>query len=210
MQPTNIYESLRPLVFLLLVIGIPPFELRPTINERTSKRVKFGRTLGLLFLLLFIASFSLSVSCGTIFTAIFLDEAITEIADTVLVTSTLFAMLLVYLSVFVKKYNLRDIVQILHRVDLRLARLKGVRLQHNKTVVKIFKYTVISAFFYSIYVSGSYQMIRRFNHNTYLYIWISYFMPHHILMHVLFKFLTMLNIIRIRFTINNKVSCGAV
>lgn len=204
-HPTNIYEALRPLVLMLFLIGIPPFELSPTVNKKTSKRVYFGRALGLLFLIQFFASFSLTVG-RTIFTSIFLNESITQIADSVLVTATMIAMFIVYLSVFMKKYNLKDIVHIIYRVDLRLARLKGVRLRHSRTVVKIFKYSVLSAIFYVIYVSGSYQMIVLFNHDTYLHVWISYFMPHHILMHILFKYLVIVNVIRVRFTINNKVS----
>lgn len=206
MHPTNIYEALRPLVLMLLVLGIPPYELRPTVNERTSKRVHFGRVLGFLYLVQFIYSFSFTIGQGTIFTSLFLNKTITEITDSVLITLTMFAMLLVYLSGFVQKYNLRDIVQTLHRVDLRLVRLPGVHLRHSKTVVKIFKYSLLSAFLFAIYVSGSYRMIRQFNHETYLHVWISYFMPHHILMHILFKYLTIVNIIRVRFTINNKVS----
>lgn len=205
-HPSNLYEALRPLVFLLSIAGIPPFDLRPPVNVRLSKRICFGSALGLVYLLIFIGSFSLTFGQLTIFTSVFTNQSVSQIADLVLVTSTLFAMLFVFLSVFVKKYNFRDIVHIIYRVDLRLVRLPGVQLQHSKTVVKIFKYSVISSLLYFFYVFGSYHMMKYFNHDAYFFALVSYFMPHQIFILVLFKYHTVLHVIRVRFTIINKVS----
>lgn len=206
LYPSDLYESLRPLVFMLFVDGIPPYKLNSSANANRSKRVILGRIIGSIYLAMFCVSYALTIGNLNIFTSFFMDYKLAQVVDTVLITSTLFAMFLVYLSAFVKKHHFCDIVKILVDVDTRLIKF-GVNLNHRKSVLALMKFSAVTAVVYFFYVIGSYQLLSMFNHRAYLYTWISYFMPHYILALILFKYLTITKIIRHRFATLNKVSC---
>lgn len=205
LHPKDLYESLWPLTVMLFISGIPPYETIAT-KMNCSTRVILGRIIGILYLAMFITSYALTVGNQNIFTSFFMSYQIAQIVDIVLMTSTLFAIFLVYLSTYLNKYHFSDILKILVDVDTRLSSKFGINLKHRRTVLALVKFAAVTMVVYDLYVIGSYQLLSMFNHRAYLYTWISYFMPHYILALIFFKYLTITSIIRHRFTTLNKVS----
>lgn len=203
LNPTDLYGSLRPLVLMLFISGIPPYELCRSANENRSKRVTWGRIIGVLYLAIFISTFAMTIGNLTIVTSFILALGLSQFVDIVLMTSSLFAMVLVYLSSFVKKYHFGDVVKILAMVDTRLINV-GVNLNHKKTVLTFMKYIALTAVVYGLYILGSYFLLNDClgSHPNRF----SYFAPHYIIAQTLVKYLTTSQIIRHRFTSLNKVS----
>lgn len=206
LYPSDLYESLRPLVLMLLISGIPPYELNPA-KKNLSTCVIIGRLIGILYLAMFIVSFALTINDATTVKSFFLAVGLPELVDVVMMTSTLFAMVLVYLSGFVKKYNFGDVVDILATVDSRLAKI-GVNLNHSKNVLNFMKIVALTVLLYVIYICGrSYRILNALYHQASPSTWISYFIPHYIIAQILVKYLTTTNIIQHRFATLNSVSC---
>lgn len=207
LYPSDLYESLRPLVLIMLISGIPPYELNPSAKRNLSTRVIVGRCIGILYLIMFITSFALIVGDLSILESFFMAYGLPELIDTVMRTTTLFAMVVVYLSAFVKKYHFGDVIKIVSAVDTRLAKV-GVNLNHRNTVVNFTKIVALTALVYGFYIFGrTYRILSAPDHDAAPSTWISYFVPHYIITQIVVKYLTTTNIIQHRFTTLNKVSC---
>lgn len=203
--PSDLYDALHPLVLMLFITGIPPYELT-SAKKILTKRVILGRFIGILYLAIFITSFAMTVLNLTIVTSSFLGYGLSQVVDVVVMTSTLFAIVLVYMSAFVKKFHFGDVVKILVTVDTRLTKV-GINLNHRKTVLVFMKYIVLTTIVYCLYILGSFLLLNGSlgSHFTR----ISYFLPHLIIAQTLVKYLTTTKIIRHRLASLNKVSSMA-
>lgn len=204
LNPSDLYEALRPLVLMLFISGIPPYELNPSAKTNLSKCVIVGRFIGVLYMAIFITSFAMTIGDLTIVTSFFMAYGLSQVVDVILMTSTLFAMVLIYLSAFFKKYHFDDVVNILAKVDTRLTKI-AIDLSHRKTILTFVKYISLTAVVYCLYILGSYLLLNGSLDSPFT--WISYFVPHFIIAQTIVKYLTTTKIIRHRFATLNKVSC---
>lgn len=208
--PTNLCDALQLIVFFLSWTEIPSFRrMSParTIGDCSHKlSVLFGRLMSFTMLLMFTYCYVLTVMQPVIFTANFDEFPLFQTVDTILVTASMFAMCLVYLSPIWQRYTLSDIIKILILTDDHLERVSGVQPRHQQTVLYLLKRLVSNLFLYALYVAVSVWLFNQHQHKTEFNTWISYFMPHYIISQIVLKKLTMTQLLQDRFANLNKVS----
>lgn len=206
MKPKSLPDALRIMVISLYWTGLPPYRVTPIPNgRRYSKLCIVGRIIGFYYLLSFVISYILTIQEPIIFTSYFNDDPIFRVADGILITACMLAMVLVFLAPIWQRYGFLDQLQCLIQIDTRLERL-GICQNHVATMLHIVKRMILCAILYGLYAGGSYTLFSFLQHATSPNTWISYFSAHHILSQLVFKYLTMTNLIRVRYVHMNGVS----
>lgn len=207
LNPTNLPDALRVMVYFLFVAGLSPYRLtaNKSATKRCSIRVIFGRILSIIILFILFDCFFRTLRLSTVLNSSFDEYPLFRTVDMIMVTVAMWAMCLVYLSPIWKRYAFLDIVHILVVIDRSLQRL-GIKPRHQRTVFYIVTRLLLNGILYGLYIFGCFQLFLIYKYEREIYSWISYFAPQYVLWQIVFKYMTITELLRIRFRSLNKVS----
>lgn len=207
--PRDIFESFRPLLFVFLLMGIMPYRLVGERGDHRLQPVLFGGLITVVFIFIFVVAYFLTtVGMPPIFLAHMFPNSFSHAVDLFMVTSSLCTVLCMLFVCLRGKNRLCDLLNQLDRVDGKLS-LLGVRVEHGRALWHVCRLLVFSWLLYGVYVSFSRSMLLYAQRRTSLSCWVAYFMPHVMVMSFLCKWRTVVQLLRDRFAVLNRVSiCG--
>lgn len=207
--PKNLIDSLRLMVFVLNACGLPPFCLtqRKAIT-RWSKRIIFGHIFSVILFVIIVDCFIRTIQFFYLLVPTLGKDHLFPFVNLFLVTSfATFAVSLVYISPVWKRYTLLNVIHIFEIVDGRLERLMDMRQRYLRTMLHSMKLCILNVILFGVYIFACVRLFSIYKHKQkWLYTWISYFLPQFILWQIVFKYLTMTELMRFRFASVNQVS----
>lgn len=206
--PHDIYESLRPMIWIFLLLGVLPLRISGSRGNYRLKQVYLGYLTAFIMLLIMIFSYLVTISLESIFLTYFMAHPFSNVVDRVLITSSLLGTIMIYFKNIRRSYGFVRIVQRLADVDDRLKAIGG-RMRHGHTTFDILLRLTSGTTLFSVYVSGSYHLLSVQGRRTHLTTWVAYFVPHMLLMMVLFQHRTVMHLLVNRFAEMARVSKSA-
>lgn len=203
--PQDIYESIRPMIWIFLLLGVLPLRISGSRGNYQLKIVYIGYLTALVMLIIMFFSYTFTIYLDRIFLAYFLNHPFSAVVDRVLITSTLLGMILVYSKNIRRSYGFVRIIKRLDCVD-QLLKSIGERMSYGHATLDILLRLLNGTLFFAIYVIGSFYLLSMQGWRTHLTTWISYFLPHMLLMLVLFRHQTVMHLLVNRFAKLSKVS----
>lgn len=203
--PQDIYESLRPMIWIFLMIGVLPLRISGRRGNYHLQTVFLGYLTAFIMLIMMIYCYLTSLPLERIFLSYFMNHSFSAVVDRLLITSSLFATMMVYFKNIRRSYGFVRIIERLADVDQMLKTIGG-RMKHGSTTVNIIMRLMSGSTLFSIYVIGSYKMLNGQEMQTHLTTWVAYFLPHLLLMLVLFQHRTVMHLLVNRFAETSRVS----
>lgn len=203
--PHDIYESLRPMLWIFLLIGILPLRISGKRDNHILKSVFLSYLISFIMLLVLIYCYLSTVSLDRIFLSYFRNHSFATTFDRLLITMSLFGNILVFVKNIRCIGGFVRIIQRLHDAD-DLLRTVGHKMRHGRTTSNIILRLTIGTSAFFVYVAVSYYLLQLQGRRTYLTTWISYFVPLMMLMLVFFNHTTVMHLFVRRFAGLGEVS----
>lgn len=197
--PQDIYESLHPMIWIFLILGVLPLRISGTRGYYHLKSVHLSYISAVILLVSLFFCYYVSMSLERIFLSYFMNHPFSSVIDRWLISASLIGTIIVYF----KNIRRSDVfVQIVERLDSVDHMLKSIgrKMKHWNTTVDILFRLTSGTVIFIIYVAGSYHLLSVMGKRTQLTTWVSYFVPHMLLMLVLFQHRTVMYLLVNRFS----------
>lgn len=211
-NPQNVYESLRPMLHICILVGILPVRMvaaKSATDRRSQYHYKVSRLgyfITIVHLVWFGTCFTKTFQSGCIFRAFFENtDGLASASETFQLIFSLVAMTIVYFFTFRKRYAFIAAIDVLARVDERFWHSFGRCQSHSQLMKRVFATYAAITIVLAVYMCGCAFMMWYADRNMNVFAWFSYFLPHIILLQLVFKFMTVLSQISRRFHCLNKV-----
>lgn len=201
LNPTNIYQANRPLLFISFLMGILPFRLN--INN-TLQVTWYGFINTFLHILIFSSCFVITISTRDSFINYFFTTSISLFGDALLLVISFIAITIIFTTSIWKRYALINSLKELYNIDEQLQQL-GVDINYKCTLHFILFSLILKYIVYTIYFSGSFMLLRNYNIRPNFTAWISYFLPHFMISMVSIQFFCIVKQITQRLSLINNV-----
>lgn len=209
-DPSNVFESMRPMVIMCSLTGILPCYM---VGKRPDRRYTITRwfyVITVTQLMWFIMAMIRSFRTRGLFSYFIEFEEFTRVFEIFQVISSVAAISVTYAFCFAYRYRFVAAVATVHLVDQRLERDFGVRHDHWKSFVWILWNMAASLALFFGYVFSCVWLVRGSSgHEVSLSTFISYFMPHTVLAQIVFKHRIVVRQIQRRWELLNRVVVGA-
>ncbi|XP_037928427.1 putative gustatory receptor 28a [Teleopsis dalmanni] len=199
-QADNIFQSLRPLIYISL-IGLAPFRMNSQKGLRTSA---LSFVAGIAHFLFFVLCFYLSLREGGSIVGYFFQTNITKLGDATLSLTGIIAMLTIFGFAIFKRNALIQIIQNNLVVDEIFVRL-GIKLDYRKILWYSFVISVGMLLFNAIYLCVSYMLLRSALILPTFVVFTTFALPHINISVMVFKFLCTTHLAKSRFIMLNEI-----
>lgn len=197
LNPCDLREAMNPLLMMHLVSGLLPFRLAGPKGQRYFKVTYFGYISCIVQIVMFTVCYALTVTGKNIFISFILNLPLSHIMDLLLVTIAFVAIIVTYVWCFIKRDSIIKAINLIVDIDVKLLKL-GVNEPYRRTLIVIIRFWALSWLVFGAYVIGSYVLLDLFEHSTDSHVWVSYFLPHLYLLHMVFEFLAVNGLIKNR------------
>lgn len=205
-NPQDVYETLQPMLHICFLVGILPVRLSGRTSNRCYKVSRLGYVLTIVHMIWFGTCFTKTFQSDCIFRSFFENsDGLASASETFQLIFSLVAMTISYFFTFRKRYVFIAAIDVLARIDEHFCRSFGRRQQHRQLMNRIFWYYAGITTVLTVYMCGCAFMMWYADKNMNVFAWFSYFLPHIILLQLVFKFMTVLSQIARRFKCLNKV-----
>lgn len=204
--PRDLYDSIQPYLLLFLLLGTMPFRL---VGPRGAKRLKptiIGGLITVTYIVLFGVSYWNTITLPKILIAHFVFNKLSTFIDTFRITAVLVALLWMLLGCVIQRRNFACLINLLSAIDEKLIGLNG-HVRHEATLWLLCRRLVYSILFYIPNVVLTRVLLTSIHRNrAYNHAFISYFMPHIVMLCFLLKWRTVIHLLHRRFQVLNEVS----
>lgn len=203
-NPTNIYATQRPIIMATYFMGIIPFTREKAKDYLAYKVTKLGLLNTIWHLMLFTVSLIFTIHQKDDFVSHFFKTGVSKLTSLTQLLIFYIAMIITYITCYVKRYKLIETVDLLGKVDNRFRRL-GIQPVYKKSIKYILKCFIVNFSIFVVYLAVNSVLQVYLNRTAAINTWISYFAPHLVLSIVAFIFLSILTQIKYRFVNLNMV-----
>ncbi|XP_055917525.1 putative gustatory receptor 28a [Eupeodes corollae] len=199
-QADNIYQSIRPLVYISL-IGLAPFRMHSSREVQTSAPglfVSFGH------FLFYALCLGLSLNEGDTIIGYFFKTTITELSDITLMMAGVIAMLSIFGFAIFKRHRLIQIIQKNIIVDEIFVGL-GLKLDYRKILCFSFVISVVMMTFNLGYLIISYFLLKSACIKPSFVVFTTFALPHINTTIMVFKFMCTTYLVKSRFSMLNNI-----
>lgn len=203
--PRDVNESIRPLLFVFLLLGAMPFRLVGPRGQQRLQPVIIGGIITITYVVVFITSYAATISMPQIFLGYFMPNMFAQFIDRFMITSAMLAVLIMLLGCLIRRHRFVGLINLMSTIDEQLCGLKG-RVRHGAALWLVCRRMVFSFIGYFVYVVGSRELLWKLQGQTLIRSWISYFLPHMMMLCFLFKWRTVVHMLHHRYRVLNGVS----
>lgn len=186
-HPLNVYEALRPLLNASSYIGVLPIKLSGIRPNRCYRVSRLGYVATIFHISLFLYSLMRSLRTSSLFSSFFNSDRITSLSELFQVITAFAAMGVVYVVCFAKRYCFVAVVNMLHKIDQRLAS-QGVMLNFGLILRSICWDLFWSIVVFIVYVASCVVLVANSEYSVNVTTFVTYFFPHTILGQIVFKY----------------------
>lgn len=199
-NPKNIYGSIFPLIFTLCCCGLVPYKV---VGE-DLKRTKWCYFIAGINQIMFAYVFVVTIVEDTTFIECFFKTDISKVGNKIHFFVSFASMAIIYTSCFYQRMKLKNVIERLHPIDLRLEKL-AFEVEHRQGFRFICVALTVLWILYFLFTFGSLSMIFRYNKNFLMHTWVSYFLPNFMVNLIIFMLVCVLKQIGMRYAGCNKV-----
>lgn len=195
--PTDVYASMRPLMFLNFISGLSAFHLVGSAENRHLKVTYFGFLNTVVHVVVFCACHIMRVTSMRTFIGYFFNTTISRFTNDIQNLTQSIAIAVSLISCFLKRNKFRSLMHAMAIIDKKLIRL-GATIDY-KAIMRMTMILVITKLIsYSTLVAAGYFLLRSAGIPD-ISVWILFFLPHIIVSNLKITFMFILSQISNRF-----------
>lgn len=210
LNPQSINEVQKPLIFICKIMGVLPLKLVKNNDSLEFKRSWFGLSMSLFYPILALTCFGLRFGSVEGFAKDYFYTEMSEIVNSVQLSFSLKATLLLFIIFFIKKYKFIEILKRFEAADEKFIRI-NVKSNLKKNLRKILILIISDFTIYAIYFTSSLILLRvSFERPATVLSWASYFIRHIVMSSAMMLFVAITGQIEVRFLYINEVSVNVI
>lgn len=200
-NPLDIYGTLRPVLQICGYMGILPIRFAKG-RYRVSK---FRVLISAIHMIWFGICFVITFQSECIFRQFIESDGLAFVAEIFQLATSFAAMTIVYSHSFRKRYKFIAAIAMLAAIDDHFRRINRHQLNYRHMLRYVVGCALCMSIVITVYLMGCALLMWYADQDTSIFSWVSYLFPHIIIMLLVYKYISVLHQIKIRFACLNKV-----
>lgn len=204
-DPSDIYASLSPLLFIAASSGITPLSMSGRKGFRKLKVTQFRLCVTFFNICVMIACYMQAILRNETIVGYFFDNEVSRIGNVLQLMSGIVVITVIYSVSMYKRHAIVGIVRNLANIDEQLLTL-GVKVKYKKLLVYAYIHFVFQLTLNFVYLIGSYRLLTSMDIYPSASAYMTFFCPYIVTTVVVIMFSCIIKLISERFIVLNKVS----
>lgn len=200
-NPLDIYGTLRPVLQICGYMGILPIRF----SKGRYRVSKFRILISAIHMVWFGICFVITFQSECIFKQFIESDGLAFVAEIFQLATSFAAMTIVYSHSFRNRYKFIAAIAMLAAIDDHFRKINRPQQHYRHMLRYVFVCALCMSIVIIVYLFGCALLMWYADQDTSIYSWVSYLFPHIIIMLLVFKYISVLHQIKIRFVCLNKV-----